>query len=121
MNAPLHGDDTSATDAAQVIAQLSPKWRVIESPPGWFGQWLLQRRQGAPGRKSTGWTNQSFCVSRQALERCVREFCGQVDPIARAVIDSLPEKYPSHARLDPETVRAVGGDRFPAPPIHEVA
>ena len=38
--------------------------------------------------------------------------------MCRTYIEELTARY---AQLDPAIVRAVGGDRFPAPPIHEVA
>ena len=100
--------------ASRVIAILNTRWRVTESPPGWFPQWLLQRRQGAPGRKSTGWTNQSFCVSRRALKRCVREYCGEVDPAAQAALDALPatatiKRNSSAMRLKKKNRRSAEG------------
>jgi hypothetical protein len=38
-------------------------------------QWILQRRKGNPRSKNSGWKNRSFCRTRDALLRCVREYC----------------------------------------------
>ena len=69
------------------IAQLSERWRVVDDPL----QGILQRKKGNPRKKNSGWTGRSFCRTREALLRCVREYCGQVDPAALEKLNALPE------------------------------
>jgi hypothetical protein len=64
--------------------RLNERWRVAFDEL----QWLLQRR------KATGWENRSYCVTRSALERCIREYCGPVDADALTKIRALPEWHP---------------------------
>ena len=54
-----------------LIAQLNANWRVVDDPL----QWILQRRNGTPREKSTGWQGRSFCRTREGLLRCIREYC----------------------------------------------
>jgi hypothetical protein len=42
-------------------------------------QWILQRRKGNPRDKNTGWQSRSFCRTREALLRCIREYCCSPD------------------------------------------
>ena len=88
-----------------LIAQLNETWRVIDDPL----QWILQRKKGAPRNKSTGWQNRSFCRTREALLRCVREYCGEVDSDALAKLEALPEWHLDWDRTNldvPETDQA---------------
>ena len=101
LKSSLTGDDTSATEASRIIAQLSSKWRVIDAPPDWFPQWVLQRRARRPNAKSDGWEGHSYCTSRAALQRCVKEYCEPVNPDALTAIDALPEKHSSRQRARP--------------------
>ena len=54
-------------------------------------QWVLQRRAGNPRTKNSGWENRSFCTTREALLRCVRKYCGEIDTTALDALSSLPE------------------------------
>lgn len=63
---PREGDDYYP----RVVVQLSEKWRVINPRQG-PGQWVLQRRDGNVA--GSEWTSLSFCRSRKALERSIRE------------------------------------------------
>lgn len=56
-------------------------WRVIEDEL----QWILQRWQ------TPAWRNRSYCRTRSGLERCIREYCGPVDPIAQLQLDALED------------------------------
>jgi len=77
---------------------------VIDDPL----QWILQRKKGNPRNKNSGWRGRSFCRTREALLRCVREYCcspdkGQlrciqeyrgVDKAALQQLRALPEWHP---------------------------
>jgi hypothetical protein len=71
----------------RLVAQLNETWRVIDDPL----QWILQLRKGNPRKKNPGWRGRSFCRTRKALLRCIREYCGEVDVGALARVKSLPE------------------------------
>ena len=71
----------------RLIAQLNKNWRVVDDPL----QWILQRRKGNPRKKNSGWQDRSFCTTREALLRCVRESCGEVDDKALVRLYALPE------------------------------
>jgi hypothetical protein len=71
----------------QLIAQLNEDWRVVDDPL----QWILQRRKGNPRKKSSGWKSRSFCTTREALLRCICEYCGDVDDDVLARLHDLPE------------------------------
>ena len=66
---------------------LNSGWRVVDD----LLQWILQRRDGKPDKKHSGWTSRSFCRTREGLLRCVREYCGVVDAEALARLESLPD------------------------------
>ena len=72
-----------------LIAQLNATWRVVDDPL----QWKLQRKKGNPRSKNPGWENRSFCTTREGLLRCVREYCGNVEPAALAALTTLPEHH----------------------------
>ena len=60
---------------------LNAGWQVSEDEL----QWLLQRYQG--GR----WRDRSFCRTREALLRCIREYCGKVHPVGLMQVEALLE------------------------------
>ena len=66
---------------------LNSGWRVVDDPL----QWILQRLDSKPDKKHSGWTNRSFCRTREGLLRCMREYCGVVDAEALAQLESLPD------------------------------
>jgi hypothetical protein len=59
-----------SADHYPAVAQLTPKWRIIECRDG--AQWILQR-------KSNKWEGRSYCRTSAVLERVVREHVGDVD------------------------------------------
>ncbi len=67
--------------------QLNACWRVVDDDL----QFILERRRGTARSKATGWRCQSFCGTRDALLRCIREYCGIVDQGALEQVQSLPE------------------------------
>jgi hypothetical protein len=71
-----------ADDYADVVSNLSSTWRVIRCRDAI--QWILQRRTG--GR----WRAQSYCTTREALLRCVREKGGP-DIADDCPLTNLPE------------------------------
>jgi hypothetical protein len=84
----------------QPIIQLNDQWRVEHDEM----QWVLQCRQG--GR----WRDRSFCVTREALLRCIGEHCGTADISA---VLRLPDWHPDRmtqeelSRLLPASKPAV--------------
>ena len=69
------------------MTQLNESWRVIDDPL----QWILQRKKDNPRKKNPGWRDRSFCRTRDALLRCVREYCGEVDPSALVTLKALSD------------------------------
>jgi hypothetical protein len=78
----------------KVLAQLNDEWRVVYDPM----QWLLQRREGSK------WNNRSYCVTKDALLRCIREYCPKGVDITG--VESFPEWHPDRQIClpSPETV-----------------
>jgi hypothetical protein len=74
-----------------LLVQLNEKWRVVVDPL----QWILQRKDGGPRSKNSGWQSRSFCTTRDGLLRCVRESCGDVEEFALAALHALPQYCPS--------------------------
>ena len=70
-----------------LLIQLNPQWRVIDDDL----QYILQIRKGNSRSKATGWRSRSFCRTREALLRCVREYCGPVTANALRQVRALPE------------------------------
>lgn len=60
----------TADDYGRVLVLLNDRWRVAVCSDG--VQYLLQRR-GAKANTPFPWSSISFCVTRKALERCIRE------------------------------------------------
>jgi hypothetical protein len=54
-------------------------------------QWILQRRKGNPRARNTGWRDRSFCRTREALLRCIRQYCGEIEVEALAKLNLLPD------------------------------
>ena len=91
-------DRTTIAQAADTIpahhpkslpADLNSRWRVADDPR----QWILQNRKGRRRAKSSGWLSRSFCATRSALLRCIREYCGKVDAESLNLIENLPETH----------------------------
>jgi len=82
---------TSPADASKtpVVAILNNRWRVIDDPL----QWILQVRRGRKTEKATGWRGRSYCTQRTVLLRCIREYCGEVDADALAIVEALPNRH----------------------------
>lgn len=94
----------------RLVAQLNATWRVVDDPI----QWILQRKKGNPRKGNFGWCGRSFCTTREALLRRIREHCGEVEPEALAACQTLPDWHPDWDRknqrqnLDvPETDQAL--------------
>ena len=79
--ATLEAETSLLPRSIGLVIALNRGWRVSEDAL----QWILQRCQG--GR----WRDRSFCRTRGALLRCIREYCGSVDPIGLLQVDALPE------------------------------
>ena len=87
-------ESKAAARSSKIVAVLSDRWRVIDAPADWEPQWLLQRREGRSRARSDGWAARSYCVTRASLQRCVREYCGEVSEAGLRAIEALPEKHP---------------------------
>ena len=61
---------------------LSDRWRVSYDPL----QWILEIRQGPR------WRARSFCVTREELLRCIREYCPK--DVVISVIESFASWHP---------------------------
>ena len=99
---PSATPSASAHPSNRLVAQLNASWRVVDDPL----QWILQRRKGNPRSKNSGWENRSFCTTREALLRCVREYCGEVDLAALAALSALPEHHTDFEAGNSAQVRA---------------
>ena len=106
LNGPAHPSN-------RVVAQLNAKWRVVDDPL----QWILQRKKGSPRSRNAGWQGRSFCRAREALLRCVHEYCGEVDLDALARLQDLPDWHPDwdHTNLDVHGTDHALGDRGSKP------
>lgn len=74
--------------------ELNDKWRVRLNDPA---QWILERRQGRPGKKNTGYAGRSYCTRRHVLLRDLRDHCGVVCIAAHRQVEALPERFPYEA------------------------
>jgi hypothetical protein len=83
------GERRLAHPSNRLVAQLNESWRVVDDSL----QWRLQRKKGSPRKKNPGWQDRSFCTTRDGLVRCIREYCGDVDPAAIEKIDALREHH----------------------------
>lgn len=72
-----------------LVVQLNDRWRVIDDPL----QWILQVRKGRKAKKASGWRGRSYCTQRTVLLRCIREYCGDVDRGAIAIVEALPKRH----------------------------
>src|SRR5262249_296055 len=89
------GRQESADLYPHVVAQLAPKWRVIECRDG--EQWILQRR-------STSWEARSHCRTSEALRRVVREHVGDdVDLPELPEFLKAPVRFKNGVRVDSPT------------------
>ena len=72
-----------------LLIQLTPDWRIVEDDL----QYILQHRKGSARSRATGWWSRSFCRTREALLRCIREYCGSVDQAALQQVIALPDPH----------------------------
>jgi hypothetical protein len=84
---PLDNADHRPASSAFPI-RLSDRWQIAFDPR----QWILQHQKG--GR----WRDRCFCVTRSALQRCIREYAGKVDADALARVRGLPSWHPDRTR-----------------------
>src|SRR5262245_38498778 len=71
----------------RLLIKLNPQWRVVDDDL----QYILQCRKGQFRSKATGWCCRSFCRTRKALLRCIREHCGLVDETALEQVHAVHE------------------------------
>ena len=70
------------------LVKLNERWCIVDDPL----QWILRRR-GEKNGKFGPWSVRSFCTTRKALLRCIRDYCGAVDPAAVAHIKTWTERH----------------------------
>ena len=94
MNAPL------SKNTVRIIFQLNDRWRVVDAPPRWYPQWILQRKERSPSGNRDGWEGRAFCTTRKALARNIHEYCGKVHPEATAVLEALQASISNTKRIE---------------------
>lgn len=70
------------------------RWRVIGCRDDM--QWILQR--ASKGASGISWKGLSFCRTKSALRRCIRQKVGEIPAFAADALDTLPERYPEGRR-----------------------
>ena len=94
-----------ADDYHAVVARLNDRWRVIVCAAGI--QWILQRRRGER-RGTARWEGRCCCRTSGALNRLSRTHAGAVDPVAAAILASLPDRIDNATRRAPAmTARTI--------------
>ena len=79
---------------------LNDRWRVVDDPL----QWTLQYRAGNVShsdevKNRKAWKGVHFCRTSAALKRCIREYCGEVDPMVMTIISTWPEWHDAARHL----------------------
>ena len=95
----------TAEAIAKALVQLNDRWRVIDETL----QWILQVRRGRPSAKASGWRGEHYCRQRTSLLRCIREYCGDVDTAAIAIIEALRDWHPDREKM--ENPASTRGDK----------
>jgi hypothetical protein len=88
MDAPVRAPEETADDYARIVTNLNPSWRVVECRDR--TQWVLQRRGSPEKPRTDDWRGRSYCRTSEALIRCAREYAGEIEPAACAVLAALP-------------------------------
>ena len=85
---PMSHHET-ADGYARTIANINADWRVIVCRGN--HQWIAQHvKKSRAGRR---WQAVRFFRTKNALIQFVTASCGEIDPTARAILDSLPEFF----------------------------
>ena len=79
--------DADAAPPIHIV--LNDRWRIRLDDPL---QWILEYREGALGKKSTGYKGRSYCTQRGTLKRCIREYCGPVGDVPLRQVEALAER-----------------------------
>ena len=82
LKSPWRGEESN--DYPHVVAVLNPGWRVIACKNSI--QWILQNRRGS------SWRSRFFFRTRSGLVAFAREYAGQIDGVALAILLRLPER-----------------------------
>ncbi|MCL7404461.1 hypothetical protein MWN63_00510 [Paradonghicola geojensis] len=80
----------TADDYGRIIARLNNNWRVIVCKDA--RQWILQRRDAQRSGRAR-WKAAGYFLTKSALIRASRTFCGPVAPKAVATLSALPENF----------------------------
>lgn len=84
--------DNETTDGYYlVVTTLSAFWRVISDGES---QWIIQRRRASS--KRWPWEAKSYHQDKKALLAVVYGFVPDPAPGAKAVLDALPDRFPSY-------------------------
>ena len=86
---PNQAVEGPAHPSNRLVAQLNATWRVVADPL----QWRLQRRKGNPRTGTLAGETDPSAPRGTVCSRCVREYCGDVEPAALAKLTTLPEHY----------------------------
>ena len=87
---------------------LNDRWRVSTRDPL---QWMLQYRSGQT------WKPLSFCVTKEALLRCIREKCGDVDvDVVSLIRDTFPDWHPDRCA---EATKTPALPPIPPEPVYD--
>jgi len=79
--------DEGGDSYVRVVARLNDRWRVIVCRDEM--QWILQRRHDR--QRQPRWEGNSYCQTRAALLRCIRERAGFCDLAALECVAALPD------------------------------
>ncbi len=71
-----------------VVAQLTPKLRII-APPDEI-QWIIQRRTINNGIGQ--WHSKAYCATKEGLTKAISPY--QLTTEAKTIIDALPAHFP---------------------------
>lgn len=80
----------TSDDYGRIIARLNNNWRVIACKDA--RQWILQRKDAQRSGRAR-WKATGYFLTKNALIRASRTFCGPVDPSAVATLSVLPEFF----------------------------
>jgi hypothetical protein len=84
-DATSEAEDPPLTPSVGLVLQLNDRWRVATDEL----QWMLQQR----GLKKDVFISRSWCRTREGLLQCVKEHCGEIDPVAQATLKALPDYF----------------------------
>ncbi len=98
----------------RLVLQISPNWRIAKDDLQWTLQRCMNAKRHVDNRDDpTNWRGQSFCRTRAALRRCVREHVKlEIDENPALIEAALAriEKFPEMHVHRPEPLAGVEVD-----------